>query len=494
MSVLKKSRVPATRSRNGCLTCRARHIKCDEGLPNCKNCIKSNKVCQRGKRLNFFKIITGGSSTFHNSILNKRIRFLDQSYTIHKVYKNNKYHDYSNWLKYHSKNELLESDEDFKRSMEIGNSASLALIQQLNDSSDSDSTSQRDNSSVSTSTNASQFNVGLFISKIVSFFVVPVVDQTLFVNSHRNSILLHASDIQLTNVIDNEITLSDFENFINYLQQKEFQILLQNTIEFDVNSRMELVSHFTIFLNCLVFALKTNRIYLFQQSFISSKIISYINQKIHDEEYQTFENLMNYYELLLLDLNESLKSNNPSLIMNSIHDNLSFDFLLNKILNLNLFDDLSYFIIRISIILIKLNNIHHFHDKRKTQSLLSSLSSIVKDLKDLENNQILTMYFPNYSLRSNPLYQQQIKPSVNLQFQNLKIQRFHIFYNFVLSFIIKHYSKYLEIKNLAFNNSGVLLNLWNGLEPDVHKRIKYLTLTYDFTNDPFMSFIRKAVL
>lgn len=41
------------RVRTGCLTCRERHLKCDEGLPNCQNCRKSNRVCKRGVRLNF---------------------------------------------------------------------------------------------------------------------------------------------------------------------------------------------------------------------------------------------------------------------------------------------------------------------------------------------------------------------------------------------------------------------------------------------------------
>ena len=41
------------RVRTGCLTCRERHLKCDEGLPHCQNCKKSNRTCKRGLRLNF---------------------------------------------------------------------------------------------------------------------------------------------------------------------------------------------------------------------------------------------------------------------------------------------------------------------------------------------------------------------------------------------------------------------------------------------------------
>ena len=41
------------RVRTGCLTCRERHLKCDEGLPDCVNCQKSGRLCKRGVRLNF---------------------------------------------------------------------------------------------------------------------------------------------------------------------------------------------------------------------------------------------------------------------------------------------------------------------------------------------------------------------------------------------------------------------------------------------------------
>ncbi|KAK0621648.1 hypothetical protein B0T17DRAFT_618072 [Bombardia bombarda] len=44
------------RVRTGCLTCRERHLKCDEGLPDCVNCRKSNRECKRGVRLNFIDI------------------------------------------------------------------------------------------------------------------------------------------------------------------------------------------------------------------------------------------------------------------------------------------------------------------------------------------------------------------------------------------------------------------------------------------------------
>ncbi|RYP90956.1 hypothetical protein DL770_002961 [Monosporascus sp. CRB-9-2] len=45
--------IKSRRVRTGCLTCRERHLKCDEGTPDCNNCRKSSKECRRGVRLNF---------------------------------------------------------------------------------------------------------------------------------------------------------------------------------------------------------------------------------------------------------------------------------------------------------------------------------------------------------------------------------------------------------------------------------------------------------
>ena len=46
----------AKRVRTGCLTCRERHLKCDEAVPDCVNCRKSNRTCKRGVRLNFLEV------------------------------------------------------------------------------------------------------------------------------------------------------------------------------------------------------------------------------------------------------------------------------------------------------------------------------------------------------------------------------------------------------------------------------------------------------
>ncbi|KAA8652450.1 Zn(II)2Cys6 transcription factor [Aspergillus tanneri] len=50
-TLVRKSR--SRRVRTGCLTCRERHLKCDEALHRCQNCRKSGRICRRGVRLNF---------------------------------------------------------------------------------------------------------------------------------------------------------------------------------------------------------------------------------------------------------------------------------------------------------------------------------------------------------------------------------------------------------------------------------------------------------
>ncbi|KAH8727988.1 hypothetical protein GQ44DRAFT_702487 [Phaeosphaeriaceae sp. PMI808] len=41
-----KTRKAHKKSRNGCLPCKGRHVKCDEQRPNCANCVKQGTICQ----------------------------------------------------------------------------------------------------------------------------------------------------------------------------------------------------------------------------------------------------------------------------------------------------------------------------------------------------------------------------------------------------------------------------------------------------------------
>lgn len=74
------------RTRTGCLTCRERHLKCDERLPRCQNCLKSDRVCRRGLRLNFIDIQTVAppQNTAHSQ--GTQVAFQDESRFIASEY------------------------------------------------------------------------------------------------------------------------------------------------------------------------------------------------------------------------------------------------------------------------------------------------------------------------------------------------------------------------------------------------------------------------
>lgn len=42
----KPSRASSHRARTGCITCKRRHVKCDEGRPHCSNCRNAKRVCE----------------------------------------------------------------------------------------------------------------------------------------------------------------------------------------------------------------------------------------------------------------------------------------------------------------------------------------------------------------------------------------------------------------------------------------------------------------
>lgn len=100
------------RSRNGCITCRVRHLKCDlnnESANNqpCNNCTRSNRVCERGVRLNFVKIDTHvpprNPYTYY-----RESRILDQSIGVATYYKNGE-ESYKRYKRLHSVSELEEA-------------------------------------------------------------------------------------------------------------------------------------------------------------------------------------------------------------------------------------------------------------------------------------------------------------------------------------------------------------------------------------------------
>lgn len=75
------------RVRTGCLTCRERHLKCDEAVPRCQNCQKSDRLCKRGIRLNFIDTQTVAPPYNITHPPGTRLTFQDESREIASEYK-----------------------------------------------------------------------------------------------------------------------------------------------------------------------------------------------------------------------------------------------------------------------------------------------------------------------------------------------------------------------------------------------------------------------
>ncbi|KAE8146815.1 hypothetical protein BDV25DRAFT_44680 [Aspergillus avenaceus] len=74
------------RVRTGCLTCRERHLKCDEALHQCQNCRKSGRLCRRGIRLNFIDTQTVAPPHYIRPPSGSHVTFRDDSRHIASEY------------------------------------------------------------------------------------------------------------------------------------------------------------------------------------------------------------------------------------------------------------------------------------------------------------------------------------------------------------------------------------------------------------------------
>ncbi|KAL7822900.1 hypothetical protein V8C26DRAFT_191316 [Trichoderma gracile] len=73
------------RTKTGCLTCRRRRIKCDEGRPICHNCIKSRRECEGYSQRVIFKEPLGSfSSPFNQAIFPGPPSIVDESLPTHR--------------------------------------------------------------------------------------------------------------------------------------------------------------------------------------------------------------------------------------------------------------------------------------------------------------------------------------------------------------------------------------------------------------------------
>ncbi|UKZ73989.1 hypothetical protein TrVFT333_001643 [Trichoderma virens FT-333] len=83
--VNRKKTSTRKRTKTGCLTCRRRRIKCDEGRPICHNCIKSRRDCEGYSQRVIFKEPLGSfSSPFNQAIFSGPSGIVDESLPAHR--------------------------------------------------------------------------------------------------------------------------------------------------------------------------------------------------------------------------------------------------------------------------------------------------------------------------------------------------------------------------------------------------------------------------
>lgn len=104
--------VKRSRTRLGCLTCRDRHMKCDEQHPVCKNCIKLKRKCYRGIRLNFTQYTIYNPMAPPQPPHDELYRILDQLITIALLYKNGR-RQYQPYLHLHTAQDLHDADQHY---------------------------------------------------------------------------------------------------------------------------------------------------------------------------------------------------------------------------------------------------------------------------------------------------------------------------------------------------------------------------------------------
>lgn len=474
-------RVRRARSRKGCYTCKQRHIKCDETLPICNNCIKSNKVCEKDNRFygtfknEFFKPVGLKGIRYDN------IRILDQSLTVGMYFKGENLHDYTYWIKFHSTEDLVESFHDLEA---IENDAIGDLPPATPDRSKSICMTTGSSPLESHYSQNGPFNLRIFMKKM-SLLPVPSAEQFLTVFTTPNDYKVESANLLAVD----DLNIQDFIKFSNFLEMNKLDENFPN--------------YCLIYFQSLNIVCKLNLFDLFDSNIpINNFIIKKIKILLRVPILQQYEILMNGFEIALMDLNSSLKFKRPPIffrndltklgpedfIKNGNGSTMSLaefedeeeseDFLYKKTLNLNLFDDLNFLLLSIICILIKLNSLLYNRDLKNKNI---ELNKILKALKEFENNQFLTIYSPKFSTLTNKFI-----------YENLNIQKLHIFYNFVLVFIDLNFISIMNAENInLFHENNTLLNsFWKNFESDNIKRLHHLISDFDFHNDCFMNFLK----
>ena len=377
-----------TRSRNGCITCRTRHIKCDENKPVCFNCQRSNRNCVHGQRYTF-KNYTAERGPVPRTTRNfETLEFIDHSYTVHRIYGFNKFHNYSSWLRHHTQEELERSNKSFDTPTEqLVDVASimrtLAKVSRLS---------------------SEQEMFGKFIDALCRCIKTHEID------------IFTASNAQKTRI----------SKFIQEV--------------FNIETWSDSPSSLKKF-----------------------------------EQLQSYGILMNLYELMLVGLCDAILTGHENMFRSNDQDN----FLSSEILHMNLFDDLSYFLVASSMNLLRLNNLLHrvaSNGSATSTEVQEKLTGIIWDIKRLENNQFVLNFCPQWHMNK-------------LQFGSLKMRRVSIYYNYSIWYLLMMFSLTAEQREILFQPSP-LQQFWHSyVDIDVGRCLDLCKDGVDLRDDPFMSFL-----
>ncbi|KAM9909892.1 hypothetical protein OXX69_005010 [Metschnikowia pulcherrima] len=142
----QNQKVKRSRTRSGCFTCRDRHMKCDEQLPVCQNCVSSKRRCYRGIRLNFSSYNyydPRTSGVWHEMLVPPYYRILDQSIPVSKLYKNG-YDAYKPYRHLHLPKDLAEAEQALCNELQTNQTNTYPVLEIMTNPAESDFLLQQD--------------------------------------------------------------------------------------------------------------------------------------------------------------------------------------------------------------------------------------------------------------------------------------------------------------------------------------------------------------
>ncbi|KAH3686699.1 hypothetical protein WICPIJ_002343 [Wickerhamomyces pijperi] len=326
---------------------------------------------------------------------------------------------------------------------------------------------------------------------IVRFFHITHQNQnmsSLFGQNHRLSIQIQLDSLQISlddailNTEHCDLSSLDFNGYIDFL---DALVLLRTTYP---SSRL-IQTHFYILLNVCNLCVKSGDYTLFMtDSVVSMKFRSLIQRLINEPMFQTYENLLNFFELLALHLNYSMihqdlssvstspsasVSPTPPLVFN--YDEFDFEFLVDKLLHMSLCNDMNFFLVKILAILLKLNweVLKTANGTHTGPEIDFELRIAIERLKKIHMNRILVHYLPHYDELTGVLL-----------FQNLKVKRIAMLYNFTIYYLttVCRFTDISSEMKLQQRDAGQgtadLVSFWDNYDSDPRRRMQRLVRDY----------------